>query len=209
MRSSLRHATVPRSSALATTSRRAHDVLAGLSRRQEALDARRRLPERPRSVRAAPSSVATGRRRDGVDFLPSRARCGHPSWSRRPPDAKRAPHSHRGDGRTPAGRVSVHITATRARHTVESSELPGRLALHASDVSLQWSDGVIQRVLRDDIHPSQRRCVTAAEVADLIRVPKSTVEDWARRGVIPSRKVGRRRLYLREKIEELLRADDP
>jgi excisionase family DNA binding protein len=51
--------------------------------------------------------------------------------------------------------------------------------------------------------------MTASEVADLMRVPRSTVEDWARRGVVPSRKVGRRRLYIREKIEALLLADDP
>jgi excisionase family DNA binding protein len=46
--------------------------------------------------------------------------------------------------------------------------------------------------------------LTASEVAALLRVPRSTVEDWARRGVIPSRKVGRRRLYLRQQIEALL-----
>jgi excisionase family DNA binding protein len=46
--------------------------------------------------------------------------------------------------------------------------------------------------------------LTAGEVADLLHVPRSTVEDWARRGVIPSRKVGRRRLYLRPSIETLL-----
>ena len=46
--------------------------------------------------------------------------------------------------------------------------------------------------------------MTAREVADLMRVPKSTIEDWARRGVIPSRKVGRRRLYLRMQIESRL-----
>jgi len=50
--------------------------------------------------------------------------------------------------------------------------------------------------------------MTAAEVAALLRVPKSTVEDWARRGVIPSRKVGRRRLYIRARIEALLLHDD-
>ena len=50
--------------------------------------------------------------------------------------------------------------------------------------------------------------MTAAEVAALLRVPRSTVEDWARRGVIPSRKVGRRRLYIRSKLEELLLAED-
>jgi len=46
--------------------------------------------------------------------------------------------------------------------------------------------------------------LTAREVAALLHVPRSTVEDWARRGVIPSRKVGRRRLYLRPSIETLL-----
>jgi len=49
----------------------------------------------------------------------------------------------------------------------------------------------------------------AAEVAVLLRVPQSTVEDWARRGVIPSKKVGRRRLYIRSRIEALLLDDDP
>jgi excisionase family DNA binding protein len=47
----------------------------------------------------------------------------------------------------------------------------------------------------------------AAEVADLLRVPRSTVEDWARRGIVPSKKVGRRRLYIRSKIEALLLDD--
>ena len=50
--------------------------------------------------------------------------------------------------------------------------------------------------------------MTAQEVAELMHAPRSTVEDLARRGVIPSRKVGRRRLYIREKIEALL-LDDP
>ena len=51
--------------------------------------------------------------------------------------------------------------------------------------------------------------LTAREVAELMRVPRSTVEDWARRGVIPSRKVGRRRLYLRPSIETLLLEKSP
>jgi excisionase family DNA binding protein len=50
--------------------------------------------------------------------------------------------------------------------------------------------------------------MTAAEVASLLRVPRSTVEDWARRGIVPSRKVGRRRLYVRSRIEALLLNDD-
>jgi excisionase family DNA binding protein len=50
--------------------------------------------------------------------------------------------------------------------------------------------------------------MTAAEVAVLLRVPRSTVEDWARRGIVPSRKVGRRRLYIRSRIEALLLNED-
>jgi len=49
--------------------------------------------------------------------------------------------------------------------------------------------------------------MTAAEVADLMRVSRSTVEDWARRGIVPSKKVGRRRLYIRPKIEAVLLDD--
>lgn len=49
--------------------------------------------------------------------------------------------------------------------------------------------------------------MTAVEVAALLRVPRSTVEDWARRGIIPSKKVGRRRLYIRSRIEALLLDD--
>jgi excisionase family DNA binding protein len=51
--------------------------------------------------------------------------------------------------------------------------------------------------------------MTAAEVSALLRVPRSTVEDWARRGIVPSKKVGRRRLYVRSRIEALLLDEDP
>jgi excisionase family DNA binding protein len=48
----------------------------------------------------------------------------------------------------------------------------------------------------------------AREVAEILGVPESTVSDWARRGVIPSRKRGRRRFYLRWEVEAWLVADD-
>jgi excisionase family DNA binding protein len=48
----------------------------------------------------------------------------------------------------------------------------------------------------------------AREVAEILGVPESTVADWARRGVIPSRKRGRRRFYLRWEVEAWLMADD-
>jgi excisionase family DNA binding protein len=49
--------------------------------------------------------------------------------------------------------------------------------------------------------------MTAAEVAELLHVSTSTVEDWARRGIVPSKKVGRRRLYIRSRLEALLLED--
>ncbi len=51
--------------------------------------------------------------------------------------------------------------------------------------------------------------MTAAEVAALLHVPASSIEDWGRRGVIPSRKIGRRRIYVRSRTESLLLDDEP
>jgi excisionase family DNA binding protein len=51
--------------------------------------------------------------------------------------------------------------------------------------------------------------MTAAEVAALLHAPRSTVEHWARMGIVPSKKVGRRRIYVRSRIEALLLEDDP
>jgi excisionase family DNA binding protein len=43
--------------------------------------------------------------------------------------------------------------------------------------------------------------LTGRDVALLLHAPVSTVEDWARRGLLPSVKIGRRRLYIRHEIE--------
>lgn len=43
--------------------------------------------------------------------------------------------------------------------------------------------------------------MTAAEVAELLRMPRSTVEDYARRDVLPSIKLGRHRRFVRADIE--------
>jgi excisionase family DNA binding protein len=45
----------------------------------------------------------------------------------------------------------------------------------------------------------------AGEVADLLRMPLSTVLDFARRGVIPGHKLGRRWIFLRDEIEVSVR----
>jgi excisionase family DNA binding protein len=53
------------------------------------------------------------------------------------------------------------------------------------------------RLTADDV-------LTARDVALLLHAPVSTVEDWARRGILPSVKIGKRRLYIREQIETAL-----
>lgn len=46
--------------------------------------------------------------------------------------------------------------------------------------------------------------LTLADVAAIFHAAESTVADWARRGVLPSRKLGKRRIFLRAEIEEKL-----
>lgn len=45
----------------------------------------------------------------------------------------------------------------------------------------------------------------AVEVAQLLRMPVSTVLDFARRDVIPGHKIGRRWIFLRDEIEATVR----
>ncbi len=46
--------------------------------------------------------------------------------------------------------------------------------------------------------------MTAREVAELLRMPTSTVYELARRGVLPARRLGRMWRFLRPRLEELL-----
>jgi excisionase family DNA binding protein len=46
--------------------------------------------------------------------------------------------------------------------------------------------------------------LTAREVAELLHMPTSTVEHLARQGIVPSRKIGRRRLFVRHQVEAVL-----
>jgi len=46
--------------------------------------------------------------------------------------------------------------------------------------------------------------LTADEVAELLHIPRSTVGDYARRGVLPSIKLGRHRRFLRSDVEETI-----
>jgi excisionase family DNA binding protein len=47
--------------------------------------------------------------------------------------------------------------------------------------------------------------LTTSEVAELLRLPRSTVRDMARRGTLPGRKLGRRTIFLRSELERALR----
>lgn len=46
--------------------------------------------------------------------------------------------------------------------------------------------------------------MTAREVADMLRMPTSTVYELARKGVLPARQLGRTWRFLRPRLEELL-----
>ncbi len=46
--------------------------------------------------------------------------------------------------------------------------------------------------------------MTAAEVADLLRVPTSTIYELARKGAVPASRLGRTWRFLRPRPEELL-----
>jgi excisionase family DNA binding protein len=46
--------------------------------------------------------------------------------------------------------------------------------------------------------------LTADEVADLLHIPRSTVSDYARRGVLPSIKLGRHVRFVRSDVAEAI-----
>jgi excisionase family DNA binding protein len=46
--------------------------------------------------------------------------------------------------------------------------------------------------------------MTAREVADLLRMPTSTVYELARKGVLPASRLGRTWRFLRPRLEEML-----
>ena len=68
---------------------------------------------------------------------------------------------------------------------------------HAARDAWQPMPAGPRRLTADDV-------MTARDVARLLHTPVSTIEDWARRGILPSAKIGRRRLYIRQSIEAAL-----
>ncbi len=67
--------------------------------------------------------------------------------------------------------------------------------------------GASPRRAQPEPHLTARDVMTATEVAALLGVPVSTVHHWAREGTIPSRKLGKRRIFVRPKLESLLLSD--
>jgi excisionase family DNA binding protein len=90
-------------------------------------------------------------------------------------------------GRTPGRRrpCGEHAQAERSRSG------------HAARSAWQPMTAAPRRLTADDV-------MTAREVAELLHAPVSTVEDWARRDILPSVKIGKRRLYIRQNIEAVL-----
>ena len=54
------------------------------------------------------------------------------------------------------------------------------------------------------LHLTQDEVMTAREVADLLKMPVSTIYELARRGELPARRLGRTWRFLRPRLEELL-----
>ena len=49
-----------------------------------------------------------------------------------------------------------------------------------------------------------REILTAQQLAEMLRMQRSTIEDYGRRGVIPSIKLGRHRRYIRSDVVALI-----
>lgn len=87
-------------------------------------------------------------------------------------------------------------------------ERNGRTGLDGTQLTF---DGLTSRVREDRRQESPRRRITredvmtAAEVAQLLALPKSTIYDLARRGELPCARLGRTVRFLRDDVEARLR----
>lgn len=57
-----------------------------------------------------------------------------------------------------------------------------------------------------DIPSEVDELMTAEQVAELLLMPRSTVEDYARRGILPSIKLGRHRRFVRTDVASAINA---
>jgi excisionase family DNA binding protein len=88
-------------------------------------------------------------------------------------------------------------TPVRRRRCGEPAQAERSRSGHAAGGAWQPITATPRRLTADDV-------LTAREVAELLHAPVSTVEDWARRDILPSVKIGKRRLYIRQNIEAVL-----
>lgn len=56
-------------------------------------------------------------------------------------------------------------------------------------------------------HLTREDVLDGREVAGLLHLPVSTVLEYARRGLLPARKLGRRWLFIRDEIEGAVRSE--
>ena len=52
--------------------------------------------------------------------------------------------------------------------------------------------------------PVLSELMTAAQLAELLQMKRTTIEDYARRGLLPSIKLGRHRRFVRSDVEAAL-----
>jgi len=103
-----------------------------------------------------------------------------------------------GRQRTPERRVAAPgRSAACRRQRNELARADYSQPRQAAGNTWQPTKGAPERLTADDV-------MTARAVAALLHAPVSTIEDWGRRGTLPSVKVGRRRLYIRQQIETVL-----
>jgi excisionase family DNA binding protein len=58
--------------------------------------------------------------------------------------------------------------------------------------------------VRPELGLTRDEVLTAREVAELLKIPVSTIYELARRGELPARELGRTWRFLRPRLEELL-----
>lgn len=87
------------------------------------------------------------------------------------------------------------------RGLAETCEEVTTMAAYATQIT---ESGEPVAVAQESRFLTRDEVMTAREVADLLRMPTSTVYDLARKGVLPARRLGRTWRFLRPRLEELL-----
>ena len=75
------------------------------------------------------------------------------------------------------------------------------LAEGGVDVAVNYKEN---KSAADEVVGGTHEVLTAREVADLLKMPVSTIYELARRGKLPARRLGRTWRFLRPRLEQLL-----